>query len=204
MYSLAARVAPSKRLVPQLLENVEIARTYLAEGTYPAAMFDFVKSKYNEGLPWEETRDAIYERYQVDQADGYDITSQDLYCNGCFAAGINFASSLVSFFYGEGDLKETIKIGALTGWDSDNPTATWGGMLGFIIGKKGVEKEFNRSFSKTFYIHRTRIGFENDSYDSFTNMALKGIRIADHVVINDLDARIDEKSDQWIIPAEKK
>jgi len=35
-------------------------------------------------------------------------------------------------------------------------------------------------------------------------MALKGIRIADHVVINDLDARIEEKSDQWIIPAEKK
>lgn len=130
---------------------------YLAEGTYLAAMFDFVKSKYNEGLPWEETRDAIYERYQVDQADGYDINSQDFYCNGCFAAGINFASSLVSFFYGEGDLKETIKIGALTGWDSDNPNATWGGMLGFIIGKKGVEKEFNRGFLKTFCIHHTRI-----------------------------------------------
>ena len=51
-----------------------------------------------------------------------------------FASGINFASSLISLFYGEGDLKETIKIGTLAGWDSDNPTATWGGLLGFMYG----------------------------------------------------------------------
>lgn len=31
---------------------------------------------------------------------------------------------MISLFYGEGDIKETIKIGALAGWDSDNPTAT--------------------------------------------------------------------------------
>ena len=28
--------------------------------------------------------------------------------------------------YGE-DIKKTIQVGALCGWDSDNPTATWGG-----------------------------------------------------------------------------
>ena len=32
------------------------------------------------------------------------------------------------------------------GWDSDNPTATWGGLLGFIIGKDGVEKAFDKIF----------------------------------------------------------
>ena len=28
--------------------------------------------------------------------------------------------------------------------DSDNPTSTWGGLIGFIIGKEGVEREFDR------------------------------------------------------------
>ena len=30
-----------------------------------------------------------------------------------------------------GTLKETIKIATLSGWDSDNPASTWGGLLGF-------------------------------------------------------------------------
>lgn len=99
MYSLAANVDPQIDIATQLKANADIARDHLPEKSYPAAMYDFVKSSYESGLDWEETRDAIYERYQINQMDGYDITSQNLYCNGCFAAGINFASSLVSLFY---------------------------------------------------------------------------------------------------------
>ncbi|NCP83344.1 MAG: ADP-ribosylglycohydrolase family protein [Bacteroidetes bacterium] len=58
-----------------------------------------------------------------------------------------FVTSLVSLFKGEGNLKQTIKIGALTGWNSCNPTATWGGLLGFMLGKDGIEKVFGRTFS---------------------------------------------------------
>ena len=157
MYALAINVSTEEPIKEQLINHADYSKELFPIDSYPAKMYTFVKSKYDSGIPWEQTRDEIYQRYQVEEKDGYDITSQNLYCNGCFAAGINFAASLVSLFYGEGDLLETIKIGALTGWDSDNPTATWGGMLGFIYGKEGVEKAFNRQFSETFYIHRTRI-----------------------------------------------
>jgi len=110
-------------------------------------MYDFVKKKYYEKVPWEQTRDEVYTKYQVNQEDGYDLTSKNLYCNGCFAAGINYASSIISLLYGEGDLKETIKIGTLAGWDSDNPTATWGGLIGFMLGKDAIEDEFGKKFS---------------------------------------------------------
>jgi hypothetical protein len=163
-------------------------------------MFDYTRKMYESGIPWEQTRDSIYNRYQVNQEDGYDITSRNLYCNGCFAAGINFASSLVSLFYGDGDLKNTIKIGTLSGWDSDNPTATWGGLIGFMIGKDGIEETFGRKFSNQYNIHRTRQNFPNDGIDSFENMAEKGLIITDRVVKEEMGGTIDLEKNMWNIP----
>jgi hypothetical protein len=200
MHALAARADTSKSSAEQLLEMAQEARAILADSTYPAAMFDYTRSLYQQGLPWEQTRDSLYVRYQVNQADGYDITSQELYCNGCFAAGINFAASLVSLFYGQGDLLETIKIGTLVGWDSDNPTATWGGLLGFMLGKDGVEQAFGRSFSNRFHIHRTRQNFPHGGMDTFTEMARKGVAIVDRVVVEEMGGRVDKDNDRWLIP----
>ena len=129
-----------------------------------------------------------------------DLTSRNLYCNGCFAAGINFAASLISLFWGEGDIKETIKIAVLAGWDSDNPAATWGGLLGFMLGRNGVEEAFGRQFSNRFNIHRTRRGFPNKGIDTFENMALNGIWIIDRVVQEEMHGGIDLKNNIWIIP----
>ena len=150
------------------------ARALTRDDSYIARMHDFVLSRYQAGVSWEQARDEVYQRYQVEQLDGYDITSKNLYCNGCFASGINFASSLVSLFYGEGDFKETVKIAVLAGWDSDNPAATWGGLLGFMHGKDGIEQAFGRKFANRFNIHRTRGNFPNEGMDTFQAMAERG------------------------------
>ena len=202
MYALAITADSTKERKEHLLTIAEEARKILPDSTYPAKMYDFVFAKYQSGISWEHTRDSIYQRYQVNQLDGYDMTSRNLYCNGCFAAGINFAASLVSLFYGEGDLKETIKIGVLAGWDSDNPTATWGGMLGFMLGKKEIEKIFNTTFSNQFHIHRTRQNFPGDGLDDFSSMAEKGISIIDRVVTEAMSGQVDTIRQVWIIPKE--
>lgn len=202
MYSLTSVVDPKMNRKDQILWMANQARTYLPDNEYSAKMYDFVKEQYLAGIAWEQARDAIYQRYQVEQADGYNITSKEMYCNGCFAAGINFAASLVSLFYGEGDIIETIKIGALCGWDSDNPTATWGGMLGFMLGKEGVEKAFNRKFANQFNIHRTRQNFPNNGIDTFENMAKIGVFVVDRAVQNQMGGGIDLKKDVWYVPAE--
>jgi hypothetical protein len=203
MYALASDVDEKKTNKEKILWMADVSRKQLPNDSYSAKMYDFVKSRYLSNIPWEQTRDEVYQRYQVDQADGYDMTSKNKYCNGCFAAGINFASSLISLFYGEGNIVETIKIGTLAGWDSDNPTATWGGLLGFMIGKEGVEKAFNRKFSNQFNIHRTRIGFPNNGIDSFENMAEKGVFVIDRVVQEQMRGGIDLKKDLWFIPTLK-
>lgn len=200
MYSLASAVDEKKSSKEKILWMANKSRKQLPNDSYSAKMYDFVKSRYMANIPWEQTRDEVYQRYQVEQADGYDMTSKNRYCNGCFAAGINFASSMISLFYGEGDIVETIKIGALAGWDSDNPTATWGGLLGFMIGKEGVEKAFTHKFSNEFNIHRTRIGFPNNGIDTFENMAKKGMSIVDRVIQDQMNGKVDLKKGIWFIP----
>lgn len=103
-------------------------------------------------------------------------------------------------FYGEGDLKETIKIGTLAGWDSDNPTATWGGLIGFMIGKDGIEETFGRKFSNRYNIHRTRQNFPNDGIDSFESMAKKGLTVTDRIIKEEIVGTIDREKNIWIIP----
>lgn len=147
------------------------ARQLLPANQYPARMYDFVYQQFAQGKPWEQVRDALYQRYQVEEQDGYQLRHRHLYCDGCFAAGINFAASLLSYFYGAGDMQQTLKIAVLAGWDSDNPAATWGGLYGVLLGDKAIRQLFAQLLSDRFDIHRTRKGFANNGQTSFTQMA---------------------------------
>jgi hypothetical protein len=200
MHALASQVDESRSMKDQIHWMAEEAREVLPGDSYSAKMYDFVKSRYEAGVAWEQARDDVYQRYQVDQQDGYDMTARELPCNGCFAAGINFAASIVGLLYGEGDIVETIKIGALAGWDSDNPTATWGGLLGFMLGKEGVERAFGRSFADRFNIHRTRQNFPS-GIDTFGDMASTGVLIIDRVVQEEMQGGVDLERNLWYIPA---
>lgn len=199
MHALASVVDPQLSRQQQLAWMSEQARTYLPDDSVSARMYDFVKSRYQAGIPWEQARDEVYQRYQVEEQDGYDITSRNMDCNGCFSASINFAASLVSLFFGEGDWQETVKIAVLAGWDSDNPAATWGGLLGFMEGQAGIERIFGRKFSGRYNIHRTRTGFPvPNGVDNFADMSLTGLQIIDRAVVEEMSGRIAD--DAWIIP----
>lgn len=201
MHAMAAGIDPAKPLASQLQKMAHQARLALPSNQYPAKMYDVVWSLYQSGIPWEAARDQLYQRYQVEGQDGYEITGKKLYCNGCFAAGINFAASLVSLFYGEGDMQQTLKIAVLAGWDADNPAATWGGLFGYVLGKSGVEQAFGRRFSSKFNIHRTRKGFANNGIDTFANMAQKATAVVDQVLQQQLAISQPAKALCWQIPA---
>ena len=113
MYSLAPIADENKSMKENLMWMAAEARKRLPNDSYSAKMYDFVLDEYQTGATWEEARDALHEKYQIRQEDGYPWATKDAICNGCFAAGINFGASIVSLLYGEGDIKETIKIGAL-------------------------------------------------------------------------------------------
>lgn len=201
MHSLAAVADPELSVKEQMQGLAKQARARTADDSYIAKMHDFVKSRYEAGVPWEQARDEVYKRYVVEGLDGYDLRDRELSCNGCFAAGINFAASMVSLYFGEGDYKETVKIAVLAGWDSDNPAATWGGLIGFMIGREELEASFAMSMAERYNINNTRYGFPlEDGIDTFPQMALTGRGIVDFVVTEELQGSVD--GDSWIIPTE--
>lgn len=204
MHSLASSVQPEMSMQQQTVWLAEQARKRLPDESFAAKMYDFVKTEYDNNPDkdnWEQTRDALYKRYQVDGKDGYRFRTW-------FDAGINFGASLISLFYGEGDFKRTVQIGSLCGWDSDNPTATWGGLLGFMIGRGGVERAFGQQDLSTLYnIARTRINFpdrtpDKPGDDSFELMARRGIHIVDRVVLEEMGGGVDLDKQTWCIPVQ--
>ncbi len=203
MHSLATYPSEYNSIKEKTQWMASRGREHLPNSSYAAKMYDFVLEHYHKNTQWEKTRDLLHEKYQINQDDNYFWSTKDESCNGCFAAGINFGASIISLLYGEGDIKETIKIAVLSGWDSDNPAATWGGLLGFMIGKKGITDAFGKEFSDQFNIHRTRKGFKNEGIDTFKNMADKGLLIIDKVVTSELNGLVDNKNKQWKIPVNK-
>ena len=202
MHSLASKVDSKLNTKDQIRWIAEEARKILPNNSYSAKMYDFIKKSYINNPDknnWEKTRDQVYERYQLNSNDGYDYKNP-------FDSGINFAASLISLFYGEGNFRRTIQIGALTGWDSDNPTATWGGLLGFILGKKKISEIFkNKNLSDDYWIHRTRKNFIDrtpnmDGEDTFELMAKRAILIIDRVIIEEMKGGVDLEKNLWYIP----
>ena len=92
------------------------------------------------------------------------------------------------------------------GWDSDNPTATWGGLLGFILGKKKIMKIFNsNNISNDYWIHRTRKNFKDrtpntQGEDTFELLAKRAIFIIDRVVIEEIKGGVNLEKNLWYIP----
>ena len=202
MHSLASAVPDSLLIEKKLVWLAKEARKCLLDSAYSAKMYDFIYASYTtnpDKNDWEKTRDQVYQRYQKNSTDGYSYQKP-------FDAGINFAASLISLFYGAGNLPRTIQIGTLAGWDSDNPTATWGGLLGFFLGKEGIKKVFNKNnFSDAYWIHRTRRNFPDhtpgmEGEDTFQLMARRGIYIIDRVVLEEMKGGVDLNKDVWYIP----
>jgi hypothetical protein len=202
MHSLVSSVDSRQTLKQQSQWLADEARAYLPENTFPAKMYDFIKLQYlqnPDSQQWEALRDAVFLRYQQQGQDGYHYQQP-------YDAGINFAASLISWFYGEGDIVRTIQIGSLVGWDSDNPTATWGGLLGFMLGKEGVSKAFNQpNLSDTYWIHRTRRNFpdntpDEEGEDTFANMAKRGLDVIDNIVVEQMQGQLTDDGQSWAIP----
>lgn len=203
LYALAP-VAPSALTLPDRLRWMyDRARAFIPASSKTADIADFVLADYlanPDKNNWERTRDAVYQRYQGDAAShGYRFRAW-------YESSVNFASLCAGLLYGGGDYRRTVQICTLWGWDSDNATATLGGLLGYMLGPAGLQAQFPAvSFSERFDIDRTRDGMPDRlpadpaAQDTFSLMAARMIPIVEAQILA-AGGRIDAPRGRWLLP----
>ncbi len=201
MYALAPLVEQTQSGRDQVIWLVEQARQYIPDTSKTADIADFVLEDFlnNPDVDdWERTRDAIGLRYQR-AADRSGFVYREWW-----ESSVNFATGLMAILYGEGDFKRTVQIGMLSGWDSDNGTATMGGLLGLMMGTEALEAQFpDVVLSDRYHIYRTRENLPDylpddfDAEDTFTMIAERMIPLVERTIIEG-DGRVD--GDNWTLP----
>jgi hypothetical protein len=202
LYALLPLIDTTLSARDQALWLVAEARKYLPESSKAIDIIDFVRADFiaNPDVnDWESTRDKIYDRYQLNAAaNGFRYA-------GWTEAAINFAVTILALLYGEMDYRRTVQIGTLSGWDSDNPTATLGGLLGLYYGHDRLVSQFPEvsSFSDRYHVYRTRDGLPdylpNDAQaeDTFSMLAERILPLIDIAVTEAGGTVLD---DSWILP----
>ena len=193
MHSLSIGIDKDLSRKNQILQLADSARSFIPETSYIAKMYDWVRNEYinsEDKNDWEIVRDTFHDHYIEGGANGYEYTE-------FYDCGSNFGFSIISLLFGEGDIKRTIQIGTLSGQDSDNPTATWGGLLGFMYGFDSIQDHFNKyDFSEFYNINRTRVNF-GDTLDTFSGMARRFISLVNKVIIEEIRGKVTDEF--WII-----
>ena len=201
LYALAAQVDPLLSPREQNLWLVNEARRYLPATSKAADVVDFVLADYNvnpDPDDWERTRDAIYERYQAN-AEDYGFVYR-----GWRDSAVNFATGIMALLYGEGDFRRTVQIGTLSGWDSDNGTATIGGLLGLLHGYAALQEQVpDVVLSERYRIHETRplmpdyLPDDPDAEDTFTLMAERMLPYIERTIV---EAGGSASGSVWTLP----
>lgn len=187
LYALAPMVPSELSGRDKVLWLVDRARSVVPDESKSADIVDICVQDFLENPDpndWERTRDLVAQRYQVNPAvNGFVYRAW-------YESSVNFAGGVIALLYGEGDLSRTIQIGAMSGWDSDNGTATMGGLVGLMIGTEAVRAEFpGRTLSDNYWISRTRDGLPDyvpgvgNTEDTFTLMAQRMLPIVRQAVI---------------------
>ncbi len=187
LYALAPLVPADLSGRDKVIWLVDHARDAIPDQSKAADVIDLCLQDFLENPDannWERTRDLVAQRYQVNAA------ANGFVFRAWYESSVNLAGGVIALLYGQGDLSRTIQIGAMSGWDSDNGTATMGGLVGLMIGTDAVRAEFpGRTLSDNYWISRTRdnmpdyVSDTGNVEDTFTLMAQRMLAIVRQATI---------------------
>ncbi len=203
LYSLATQVDPNLSPAAKMRWLYDEARRYIPDTSKTAEIADFVLADFlaNPDInDWESTRDKIAVRLQSNAAAyGYQYRAW-------YESSVNFASACAGMLYGQGDYKRTVQICTLWGWDSDNATATLGGLMGLMLGYDQLRAQFpGQTFSDRFNIYRTRdnltdyLPADAAAEDTLTLMAQRMLPICERMIVQ-AGGMVDAQGGTWLLP----
>jgi len=113
---------------------------------------------------WRATRRLIRDRYDTDPE--------------WWASRVNFAATIMALLYGDGDLRRTINIAGLAGWDADNNMTTSAGLLGVVIGFDDLPEPFA---SATDVYFNEDLSGDLPQFDSVANIADRTVALGQQI-----------------------
>ena len=205
LYAYALQAPPGLSGRDRALWLVDHARPWLPDSSKAADIVDFVRADFvaNPDVnDWELTRDRIASRYMLNApANGFHFYNWT-------ESSVNFACGILCLLYGQCDFRRTVQIGTLSGWDSDNCTATMGGLLGLILGYNQLTAQFPGQvggFSDRYTIEPTRnnlpdyLPADPQAEDTLTLMAQRMLPLIDANVLA-AGGSVDTVNNRWILP----
>lgn len=203
LYALAPVVPADLSGRDRALWLYQSARTYIPDTSKAADIADFVLADFlsnPDPNDWERTRDRVFQRYQVN------ATANGFRYRAWYESSVNFAMGCTALLYGACDLRRTIQIGTLSGWDSDNATATLGGLIGLMIDIDGIDAQFpGVTFSDRFDIYRTRdnlpdyLPADPAAQDTLTAMASRMVALTRTQILA-AGGLVDDPAGLWLLP----
>ncbi len=203
LYSLATQVPPGLTGREQVVWLVTEARRWVPGTSKSADIVDFVLEDFlaNPDVnDWERTRDRVHERYHGNAG------AHGFVYRGWTESSVNFACGIMALLYGQTDFKRTVQIGTLSGWDSDNGTATMGGLLGLMQGYDAIRAAFPGVWmSDRYNIYRTRdnlpdyLPADPEAEDTLSMMADRVLALVDRAVEH-AGGSVNLVTNQWILP----
>jgi len=148
MYAMAFTISDVRELI-------EHARADEPADSIIAPIVDDVLRWHDEAPDdWRQVRPLIKDAYDTDPE--------------WWASRVNFASTIMALLYGDGDLRETVNIAGLSGWDADNNMTTSAGLIGVIAGFDSLPEPF--ASSTDIYFNEDLSG-DLPQFDSVANIA---------------------------------
>ena len=142
------------------------ARAAEPDGSIIAPIFDDVLRWYEENPnDWRATRELVRATYDTDPE--------------FWGSRVNYASTIMALLYGDGDLRDTIDIAGLAGWDNDNNMTTAANILGVVIGFEDLPEPF--ASATDVYFNQDLVG-GLPQFDTVQNIAARTVALGEQLV----------------------
>lgn len=189
MYSLAAAVPAGLSPAQKMQWLSDHARQYIPSTSKAADVIDFVTADFAANPDvndWESTRDRMHERYQQQAA------SNGFVYRDWTESSVNLAGGVMALLYGNGDYRRTVQIATLSGWDSDNATASLGGLFGLVHGYQHIASQFTPGELIDRY-NMTPVPLSDDFHTRFTGLSNMPDHVPGRTNVEDTFAQLAER-----------
>ncbi len=126
MYAAAFFESDARKLI-------DIGVAALPEGSRFAGTVADMKALHQEHPgDWRAARQEMAQKY---------FHEEPLASKTIWNANLNAAAGVLAQLYGEGDFQKTLDLSCAMGFDADNQAATLAGLLGVVLGRKGLPED---------------------------------------------------------------